>query len=180
MENKTRYIRLLTYEEGQPLINFIRSLEGDNDAWVTSGGIQVSVSDGYWMQVLEYLNTHVSRYEVTDQHPEDVNKKIVNAIGFVGEGLSGVIEKDSNSFPNGFTSWHETHFEIVQAIIVEYMKDEPSGPVKERHEASGHGGLYELAQELTDEFEKKYEGVVWGVEIEFFDTIEEFIEEKGL
>lgn len=77
--------------------------------------------------------------------------------------------------PNGFTSWQETHFEIVQAITLEMNKDNPAGIAAERQEQQGHGGLYELAEELTNKFEQKYKGTEWGIEIEFFDTIEEFI-----
>ena len=43
-------------------------------------------------------------------------------------------------------------------------------------EAQGRGGLYELAKELTDKFENKYKGKEW--DGEFFDTINEFLEEE--
>lgn len=79
-------------------------------------------------------------------------------------------------FPNGFESWHETHFEVVSRIAIEHQKDIPTGLVAERHEMSGHGGLYELAEELTDEFEALHEGREW--DGDFFDTIESFLEEK--
>lgn len=78
--------------------------------------------------------------------------------------------------PNGFDSWHETHFEVVAAITREHQKDQPAGVVKERHEAQGHGGLYELAKELTDEFELLNDGRLW--DGEFFDEIEEFLNKK--
>lgn len=64
-------------------------------------------------------------------------------------------------FPNGFASWQETHYEIVSAIEYEQRKDNPQGVVLERHESQGHGGLYELAEELTDEFENKYNSEHW-------------------
>jgi len=79
-------------------------------------------------------------------------------------------------FVNGFESWHETHFEVVQAITIEHIKNEPKGLVKERHDAQGHGGLYELAVELTDEFEKLNEGREW--DGEYFDEIEKFLKKK--
>ena len=90
--------------------------------------------------------------------------------------MSKVKSKSTKNFPNGFTSWQETHFEIVSAINTEYSKDEPSGLVAERHSEQGHGGLYELAEELTDEFELLNKGRVW--DGEFFDEIEEFLSEK--
>lgn len=82
------------------------------------------------------------------------------------------------SFPNGFSDWHETHFEIVQAIALEMMKDEPSGIAAERHEQQGHGGLYELAKELTDKFEEEFKDIEWGLDLEYFDKIEEFIQRE--
>jgi hypothetical protein len=81
----------------------------------------------------------------------------------------------AKEFPNSFTSWQETHFEIVQAITLNYTQG-PSGVVRERHESQGHGGLYELAEELTDEFELKNEFRQW--DGEFFDEIELFIKQK--
>jgi len=77
--------------------------------------------------------------------------------------------------PNGIESWVETHYEIVQAITIEWMKDEPIGVVKDRHEAQGHGGLYELAEELTDKFELQNEDNWDG---DFFDEIEIFIQQN--
>ena len=79
-------------------------------------------------------------------------------------------------FPNGFASWQETHYEVVQAMTKEWMKDQPRGLVKERHDMQGHGGLYELAEELTDEFENLNKGREWHGE--FFDEIEVFLDSK--
>jgi len=79
-------------------------------------------------------------------------------------------------FVNGFESWHETHFEVVKAITLEYMKDEPQGLVAERHGAQGYGGLYELAQELTNEFESLHDVCDW--DGDFFDEIELFLNKK--
>jgi len=76
-------------------------------------------------------------------------------------------------FPNGFSSWQETHYEVVQAISEEYLKDEPKGLVLECQEAKGHGGLYELAEELTDEFEKLHIGREW--DGDFFEVISKFL-----
>jgi hypothetical protein len=80
-------------------------------------------------------------------------------------------------FPNGFSSWQETHFEIVQAITLEHIQDKRTGLVAYRHEAQGIGGLYELAEELTDEFEAIHEGETWE-DMGFFETLENFIDEK--
>lgn len=77
------------------------------------------------------------------------------------------------TFPNGFTSWQETHFEVVSQISYISILDNPYGVVAQRLEESGTGGLYELAEELTDKFEKENEGRCW--DGEFFDEIEEFL-----
>lgn len=81
-------------------------------------------------------------------------------------------------FPNGFTSWQETHYEVVSAIERSWnaMGESDSQVVSERQLAQGHGGLYELAEELTDEFEALNAGREW--DGEFFDEIEVFLDRK--
>jgi hypothetical protein len=85
--------------------------------------------------------------------------------------------KTERNFPNGFTSWQETHYEIVQAITLEHIQDKRTGLVAYRHEAQGIGGLYELAEELTDEFEALHEGEIWG-EDGYLETLENWLDEK--
>lgn len=80
------------------------------------------------------------------------------------------------TFPNGFTSWQETHFEVAAAIAAKLSEDVPAGRVAEVQENHGHGGLYELAEELTDKFEESTQGREW--DGEFFDEIEEFLENE--
>ncbi len=85
--------------------------------------------------------------------------------------------------PNGFTAWHETHFEIVQGITfdIEKHNENPGyeSTATQRHDVQGHGGLYELAREWTDEFEDKYKGKEWGMdELDYFETVEGFVVEK--
>lgn len=75
-----------------------------------------------------------------------------------------------------YSEWHETHFEVVSAISIEAYKNNPSKPVKECYEASGTGGLYELAEELTNEFQSLHTGREW--DGEYFDEIEKFLQEK--
>lgn len=85
--------------------------------------------------------------------------------------------------PNGALEWAETHHEIVSFIALRLEKHEgeylnSTCPVVLRHEEHGTGGLYELGIEWTDEFEKKYAGVAWGEELEYFDEMEKFLESK--
>jgi hypothetical protein len=61
-------------------------------------------------------------------------------------------ESTEKVFPNGFTSWNYTHYDIVSEITRINRLDEPFGLVEQRHSEQGSGSLYELAEELTDEF----------------------------
>lgn len=70
----------------------------------------------------------------------------------------------------------ETHFEMVRHILeTEDVKGTPSYEVSE---VNGFGGLYQLAKEWTDEFQNKYKDTVWGAELDFNDTLEEFLKSK--
>lgn len=77
---------------------------------------------------------------------------------------------------NGTTSWVETHHEVVSKIAEEISKDQPTGKVEEIHSAYGLGGLYELGEQLTDEFEVLHREHEW--DGDFFDTIDEWLNEK--
>lgn len=83
------------------------------------------------------------------------------------------------TFPNGFESWQETHFEIV-SYIYELRNNPPieSNIIEEIQLNKGIGGFYELAEDLTDEFELINKDREW--DGEFFDEIEDFLEKKLL
>lgn len=97
----------------------------------------------------------------------------------MGELLYFVITKTfkimaRKKFPNGLIFWIETHHEVVSFIAIELHKDKTDFKViNERYEAQGTGGMYELAEELTDKFEKMNKGREWNGE--FFDEIENFL-----
>jgi hypothetical protein len=84
---------------------------------------------------------------------------------------------ETRVFVNGFISWQETHFEIVDFIVGIRKADKLEGVIAKRQEEQGIGGLYELAEEWTEEFEKLNEGREW--DGDFFDEIEEFCELKN-
>lgn len=70
---------------------------------------------------------------------------------------------------NGNASYLETFYEVVS-----YMTYYPeSEGVKEVQERYGTGGLYELAEELADQFEEDNKDREW--DGEFFDEIEDFL-----
>lgn len=84
------------------------------------------------------------------------------------------------NFPNGFTSWIETHHEVVAYItrqleLNDYMT---SGTiVRNSYESNGTGGLYELAEDWTNEFETVNKDRDW--DGDFFDEIEIFLNKKN-
>lgn len=79
-------------------------------------------------------------------------------------------------FPNGFTSWQETHYRIVSAMSVSIFMKGTLTCV--RHEDEGDRGLYDLAREMTNEFERDHEGVQWLGDFHY--SIEHFIQIKNL
>ncbi len=78
-------------------------------------------------------------------------------------------------FENGKISWLETHFEIVSGIHAALEEETPNKAI-ERQEEQGTGGLYELSEELTDQFELQYKDHTW--DGEYYDKIEMFLKEN--
>lgn len=83
--------------------------------------------------------------------------------------------KQVDKFPNGFTSWQETHFEIAR-FITSYDEDN-GGTIGLVAIMQGIGGLYELAEDWTDEFEQLNKDRDW--DGEFYDVINEFCNLKN-
>jgi hypothetical protein len=79
-------------------------------------------------------------------------------------------------FPNGFASWQETHFNVVSIIAVNLSKVFVPASLSNRYLAQGIGGMYELAEELTDKFEKLNKGREW--DGEFAEEIDEFVKKE--
>ena len=75
----------------------------------------------------------------------------------------------------------EAHFDVVQFITdcLDIDFDNFTNVISKRHFEQGSGGMYELAKEWTDEFTEKYKDVAWGEELEYYDTIEEFLTNKN-
>ena len=88
------------------------------------------------------------------------------------------METTEKQFPNGFASWQETHYEVVSEITRIATIDDTSGLVSQTLSTQGTGGLYELAERLTDEFEALNAGREW--DGEFFEEIWDFLSEKNL
>lgn len=77
-------------------------------------------------------------------------------------------------FPNGFTQWHETHYEVVCHLSI--LTDLVGSMSYDMIHSQGSGGLYELAETLTKEFEEKFKGALW--DGDFFDVFTDWIEAK--
>lgn len=77
--------------------------------------------------------------------------------------------------------WNEVHHSVVERITNQQWENSISGvsnKVSEIEEELGEGGLLDLGQKLTDEFCLKYDGVVWGEDLSYLDTIESFLSDK--
>lgn len=86
--------------------------------------------------------------------------------------------KTDREFTNGFTNWMETHHEVVAYITSELDKYEDGCTIVKTMESKGKGGIYELAEDWTDEFETLHEHDDWDVD-DFFDELEEFCNTKN-
>jgi len=82
--------------------------------------------------------------------------------------------KTKKHFPNGFEGWMETHHEVVDYLT--RMSDIDGSMSDQARERGGIGALYELGEELTDEFEAENEGRAW--DGEFYDEVEVFLRKK--
>lgn len=80
-----------------------------------------------------------------------------------------------NKFPNDITSYLETFYEI--SIVIYKQIDKENGFVWKRYINQGTGGIYELVEELTDEFELKHKNEKW-INKDFFEEIDLFLSNK--
>lgn len=113
------------------------------------------------------------------QIEEDVNKFFLHSDHF--ELASETVQP--KQFPNGFESWHETHYEVctfIGAYLHKWRGNRDGSALVNRYEAEGTGGMYDLAKEWTDEFEEAHSLEHWTVDnLDFFETIEEFLHNKN-
>ena len=79
------YIRLLSYENAMKAINFVESLNNYDDyANITSGGVSLKSTEENHPKILKYLHSLNVRFEVSERHPEVVNKEIVSNLRNAG------------------------------------------------------------------------------------------------
>jgi len=78
-------------------------------------------------------------------------------------------------FPNGFTSWQKTHFEVVEVLC--YLRDLEEGEkpksFAELVDRSATEEMYNLALDLTNKYEEQTKGRKRDRSL--FDEIEDFV-----
>ena len=89
-------------------------------------------------------------------------------------GISSVVKMVNEQFPNGLCSWRETYYEMIESII--HLDNQGHPFVEKIMEEQGRGGLWELANKWTCEFEVLNKEREW--DGEFFDEMEIFINQK--
>lgn len=113
---------------------------------------------------------------INDKLPQDLNELDATIFDKIAMG-------ESKQFPNGFTSWMETHYEVVS--FINSFSENYNGTTDEetqiakRLENFGIGGSYELAEEWTDAFELQYSAIDWGGDLDYFDEIDNFCKRKN-
>lgn len=79
------YIRLLSYENAEKVIKFVDSLNNYDDyANITSGGVSLKSTEENHPKIVDYLKLLKVRFELTEKHPESVNKEIVDRLKNAG------------------------------------------------------------------------------------------------
>lgn len=134
-------------------------------------------ADTHWHPDTQILYDTQEQMSIIDNGGQSTVEVVEDKNGFsiLWSNAEEIISEDNNStpkFPNGFDDWHETHYQIV-SIIVQEEKREASQVLNN----ASTGELWELAKDWTDQFEKEYQGRDWA-DGDYFDTIEEFINEK--
>lgn len=81
---RTRYLRLLTYDNACKVIDFINQYDKDDYARITSGGVCMQVSDRNWIRTEAFIKSLGVSYEISLFHPEIVIKKMVDNLKSTG------------------------------------------------------------------------------------------------
>jgi hypothetical protein len=68
----------------------------------------------------------------------------------------------------------ETHYEVVAYF---YNNQENEFLLSVEND-KGRGGMWELAEELTNQFHSKYDGITWGKTLDWHDTVNDFLTER--
>lgn len=167
--------------EIQKLVNRIKEESKDNH--FESGFFQLDNLDeamllSYEKDIIYVENEHGTKFELREL--SDVEFTIL--IKILEEDLKDTLrlkEYKTNQnilskFVNGFDSWIETYSEVSR--IIRELIEQENPVIKPQYEQTGYGLIYELSEELTDEFETMYKGNEW--DGDWFDTLEDFMYNK--
>lgn len=76
---KTKYVRLLSYDNALKLIDFANNIGGDTYASITVGGVSIQASDDeVWETIDGFLSELGRPFEITELNPSVVEKNIVS------------------------------------------------------------------------------------------------------
>jgi hypothetical protein len=87
----------------------------------------------------------------------------------------------SNQNERPSEDWAEVHYELTKMIdadlnlaFKEYTEESTNTAAWKIQMSSGSGGLWKLAYMLTCEFMAKYNDELWGITLDWFETLEEY------
>lgn len=92
---------------------------------------------------------------------------------------NGQLVTTEEECPNGFNSWKKAHYQITRLLGVKF--DEGGrNIIWDTFNDCGDDGLCQLAEQWTQEFELKYQGIDWREDgtPDYWLTIDEFVEGK--
>ena len=75
---KTRYIRLLSYDNARKVIDYVLSKEDDSYAYITVGGVGLQTENE--QDIIDFIETFTNYYEITDLHPTKVKEQIIERL----------------------------------------------------------------------------------------------------
>ena len=69
--------------------------------------------------------------------------------------------------------WAETHFDVT--IMVDDMATYDDGYLADVLNTSGRGGLQQAAFDITNKFQRLHNDTCWGIDAEYMEELENFI-----
>lgn len=73
-----KFVRLLSYQNACKVIDFVNKHNKENYANITVGGISMQIKEDSLKPIEDFIKSLGVRYEIGDEHPEKVVKKIVS------------------------------------------------------------------------------------------------------
>lgn len=166
--------------EGKTMKNVSRWTKEDAESFLVQCLMVIGPGFHPDTHMADYKQQHSLYMLFTEQEVEENQAKIEKAFELLGEqGIYNVLDKwqpvihpefhqhvhgkdePRREFPNGFTSWSETHYEVVLEFARRMDNLDGSPALKALFNAHGTNGLYGASVRLTDSFESQNEGETW-------------------